>query len=99
MELEEDSQKYLTINTQKGLYQYQRLVFGIKSAPSIWQRAIDQVLQGLDGTQCYLDDIFVTGSSEEEHLKNLEKVLQRLKPFGLRANRNKCTLLFWIAKD
>lgn len=90
MEIEEDSRKYVTLNTQKGLYQYNRLVFGIKSAPSIWQRAMDQVLQGLEGTQCHLDDILITGETAEEHQKNLENVLARLKKFGLRANRDKC---------
>jgi len=90
MVIEEDSRQYVTLNTQKGLYQYNRLVFGIKSAPSIWQRAIDQVLQGLEGTQCYLDDILITGRTAAEHMKNLENVLARLKKFGLRANRDKC---------
>ena len=60
MEMEESSLKYLTINSKKGLYQYNRLVFGISSAPAIWQRAMDQVLQGISGTQCYLDDLIIT---------------------------------------
>ena len=41
MEVTEESKKYLTINTHKGLYQYNRLVFGVTSCPAIWQRAID----------------------------------------------------------
>ena len=36
MEAEETSKQYLTINTHKGLFQYNRLTFGIKTAPSIW---------------------------------------------------------------
>ena len=90
MEIEEESRKYVTLNTQKGLYQYNRLVFGIKSAPAIWQQAIDQVLQGVNGVHCYLDDILVTGRTMEEHLANLEEVLRRLKEYGLRANSEKC---------
>lgn len=90
MELEESSKKYLTINTHKGLFQYNRLVFGIASAPAVWQRAIDQVLQDIPGTQCYLDDILVTGSDENTHLTNLETVLKRLSDFGLRVNKEKC---------
>lgn len=89
MEMEESSRKYLTINTHKGLYQYSRLVFGITSAPAIWQRAMDQVLQGLPGTQCYLDDI-VTGQDDDTHLANLDAVLTRLEEYGLRAKRSKC---------
>ena len=91
MEIEEESRKYVTLNTPKGLYQYNHLVFGIKSATYIWQRAMDQVLQGLEGTQCYLDDILITGRTAAEHRKNLENVLSGLQKFGLRENRAKCT--------
>ena len=68
MEVTEESKKYLTINTHKGLFQYNRLVFGVTSSPAIWQRAIDQVLQGIPGTQCILDDMIVSGKTDEEHL-------------------------------
>lgn len=90
MEMEESSKKYLTINTHKGLFRYNRLVFGVSSAPAVWQRAMDQVLQGVAGTQCYLDDIIVTGHDDKTHLANLNAVLERLAEYGLRANRSKC---------
>lgn len=90
MEMDAESKKFLTINTHKGLFQYNRLVFGIASAPAVWQRAIDQVLQGIPGTQCYLDDIIVTGQDDSSHLANLEAVLNRLAECGLRANKDKC---------
>ena len=60
MTMDEDSQKLLVINTHKGLYQYARLPFGVASSPALWQRAIEQVLQGISGVQCLLDDIIVT---------------------------------------
>ena len=65
MEVTEESKKYLTINTHKGLYQYNRLIYGVSSNPAIWQRAIDQVLQGIPGTQCILGDMIVSGKTDE----------------------------------
>ena len=50
LQLDESSQKYLTINTHRGLYKYTRLPFGVSSAPSIFQRAMDSLLQGLPYT-------------------------------------------------
>ena len=90
MEVTEESKKYLTINMHKGLFQYNRLVFGVTSSPAIWQRAIDQVLQGIPGTQCILDDMIVSGKTDEEHLENLESVLKWLQDAGLKANKEKC---------
>ena len=90
LEMEEDSKKYLTINTHMGLFQYNRLVFGITSAPAIWQRTIDQLLEGTSGTSCILDDMIITGKDDAEHLANLEEVLRRLQLHGLRANKAKC---------
>ena len=90
MEVTEESKKYLTINTHKGLFQYNRLVFGVTSSPAIWQRAIDQVLQGIPGTQCILDDMIVSGKTDKEHLENLESVLKRVQDAGLKANKEKC---------
>ena len=73
MELEEESKEFTTINTHKGLYRFNRLAFGIASA--IWQRAMEQVLVGI---QCLLDDIIVARTSMEEHFVLLEQVLERL---------------------
>nr|XP_034319447.1 uncharacterized protein K02A2.6-like [Crassostrea gigas] len=90
MEVDEATRELMTINTQKGLYQYTRLQFGVAAAPAIWQRAIEQVLQWVPFTSCVLDDMIISWKTDEEHLANLEAVLERLEKFGLRANLNKC---------
>ena len=77
----------------KGLYQYTRLPFGVSSAPSIFQATMDQILQGVEKTICYLDDILVTGSNETEHLKTLEEVLHRLHNHGIKVRLDKCKFM------
>ncbi|XP_071953858.1 uncharacterized protein [Antedon mediterranea] len=93
MELSDESKKVLTIITEKGLFQQNRLVFGITSAPAIWQNAMNVILKDLPGVQVYLDDILVTGKDDQEHLGNLERVLVRLQDYGLRLKRGKCEFM------
>ena len=87
MMVEDESKKYLVINTHKGMFRYNRLPFGIASAPALFQKAIEQILQGIPGVQSYLDDILVTGKTDEDHLSNLESVLKRLSEFGLKIRK------------
>uniref|UniRef100_A0A3B3XNZ2 Gypsy retrotransposon integrase-like protein 1 n=1 Tax=Poecilia mexicana TaxID=48701 RepID=A0A3B3XNZ2_9TELE len=54
---------------------------------------MDQVLQGMDGVICYLDDILITGKDAESHLTNLKEVLKRLESYNLREKREKCEFM------
>ena len=66
--LEEGSQEFVTVNTHQGLYQFTRLPFGVASAPAIFQKIMDEVLQGIPSVVCYLDDILISISSQGCHL-------------------------------
>ena len=91
--LQESSQECVTINTPKGLFRYKRLPFGVHSAPAIFQRAMEGLLRDIPSTVVYIDDILVTGSTEEEHLQNLEAVLSRLEEEGLTLKKEKCQFM------
>ena len=91
--LEEGSRKYVTINTHKGLYHYNRLPFGVASAPAVFQQLMEQILQGLQGVACYLDDVLITGRNDQDHLEQIEAVLKRLHDRGLRLKRSKCAFM------
>ena len=78
-----NSIEFVTINTSKGLFQYNRLSFGVSSAQAIFQRCIENLLQGYKVVSIYKDNILVTGKSTEEHLHNLESVLNKLELAGL----------------
>ena len=89
MLLDPEDRKYTTINTHLGLFQYQRLPFGIASALAIFQNQMEKILQGIPKAVCYLDDVLITGKDDSEHLATLEKVLDRLHQWGLRLKKNK----------
>ena len=93
MPLDEESQKYVTINTHMGLFRYTRLPYGIASAPSMFQAQMEQVLQGIPGVLVFLDDILITGENEAVHLQRLDAVLQRLDAYGLRLKNAKCSFM------
>lgn len=78
--------------TPTGLYEYVRLPFGLKNAPSAFQQIMDKVFRDLIPrvVEVYLDDIIVFGDSEEEFLRNLDTVLTRLSTNRLTAKVSKC---------
>ena len=90
MILEDKSQQQVTINMHKGLYQYTRLPFGVASAPAIFQKTMDIILQGVI---CYIDDILITGANDKDQYQNLEEVLRRLKHHGITARKGKCAFV------
>ena len=91
IEVDEESSQMLTISTHKGLFRYNRLVFGVSSAPAIFQRTIENIVNGIPGIRVILDDMIITGANTEEHIRSLEQVLQRLQEHGLRVNNEKCS--------
>ena len=93
LELDEESKNCVVINTLKGLFRYNRLPFGISSAPGIFQRAMESLLHDIPSVMVYLDDILITGRTDAEHIETLDKVLGRLEDAGLRLKRNKCVFM------
>ena len=89
--LQEDSRKLTTIKTSKGLFEYTRLPFGVSAAPGIFQRTMENLLQGVLHKACYLDDIVITGKTTEEHDQNLKLVLEKLRHSGIRLKKAKCS--------
>jgi len=90
IKLDEESSRYCTFNTPFGRYRFLRMPFGIISASEIYHRAMDNMLEGLEGVHCYVDDVVIWGSNLIEHNERLTKVLQRVRENGLTLNREKC---------
>ncbi|XP_058449089.1 uncharacterized protein K02A2.6-like [Malaya genurostris] len=90
MEIREKDRELLTLNTHLGLYQPTRLMYGVSSAPAIFQREISQLLGDIPGVSVFLDDIKVTAPDDESHLRRLRMILKKLDDHGLRLNVAKC---------
>lgn len=86
----DNTKKYTVINTHKGLYMYNRLVYGLASSPGIFQRRLEQLFSDLPNVGVFLDDIIITGSTTMLHIQNLHKVFDRLQKYGLRVKKEKC---------
>ena len=87
--LDEESRLLTTFVTPFGRYCFNRLPFGISSAPEIFQRTLSRILEDLDGTICQMDDILVHGEDQSVHDRRLRAVLHRLQEAGLTLN-DKC---------
>ncbi len=54
---------------------------------------MERLLRDMPSTAVYMDDILVTGNTEEEHLYNLEQVLTILEDEGFTLKKEKCRIL------
>ena len=68
LHLDTESRMFVTINSYRGLFIYTRMPYGVSSAPSIFQRVIDAMFQGIPNVLCSLNDVLSTGSSDEQHM-------------------------------
>lgn len=87
--VDDGSKKYLTINTHKGLFQYNRLPFGIKIASAMFQQIVDAMIAGLKRTCGFMDDVLMNGRTVEEHNQNLLALSERIQEWGLRVRLEK----------
>jgi len=90
LELDEESRPITTFITHMGLFRYKRLMFGINSAPEIFQRIFQSILASEKNCLNYIDDIIVYGKSEEEHDECLQDVLKVLNKQNVLLNEKKC---------
>ncbi|GFT92065.1 retrovirus-related Pol polyprotein from transposon 17.6 [Trichonephila clavipes] len=91
VELHPDDKEKTAFTTGQGLWQFKVMPFGLCNAPATSECLMETVLRGLSYEAClvYLDDIIIVGHSFEEHLKNIRRVLQKLKEANLKLRPSK----------
>lgn len=92
--MDDDSKKLLIINTHIGLFRYERLSFGVKPAPTIFQEVMDKMTASLKNVACFMDDIFIYGKTKKEHDEALMALMTRLQDFNSHIKISKCKFVF-----
>ena len=93
IEMEESSKQYTAFTTHCGLYEYNRMPFGLKNAPGTFQRLMESVLCSMNWKQCliYIDDCIISSNSFDDHLAHLEQAFECIKDAGLKLKPSKCS--------
>ena len=96
--LDEESSLLTTFATPFGRYRWKRLSFGLSVSSEIFQKRVNQALEGLNGILNITDDILIYGvgdtdkEAQQDHDRNLEALLQRCRERGIALNQNKLKL-------
>lgn len=73
-ELDCESRNITTFVARSGVYRFRRLMFGIKSAPELFQREMENLFRGIKGLIVYMDDVLIYAETDEEHDEILKQV-------------------------
>ena len=88
--LAEESQPLTTFITPFGRYCFNKMPFGISSAPEHFQKRLSRIMTGLEGILCLMDDVLVFGKNNEQHNERLAQVMERIQKAGVTLNPSKC---------
>ena len=88
----ESDEELTTFRTRYGAFKYKVLPFGLTNGPASFQRFINNLLRdGLDEfCSAYIDDILIFSDNEEDHIRHVRLVLEKLVEAGLQADIKKC---------
>jgi Reverse transcriptase (RNA-dependent DNA polymerase)/RNase H-like domain found in reverse transcriptase len=91
MQLDEKSQPLTAFTIPgKGQYNWITSPMGLLGCPVSFQRIMEGIMRNISNVIIYIDDLLVHMKTHEEHLKVLEKVLERLHSHNLKINLDKC---------
>lgn len=93
--VKEEDRKKTAFSTPFGHYEFIRMPFGLKNAPSTFQRMMNTVLRDYINKICvvYMDDILVFSTSLKEHIINLMQIFKALRNARLKIQVDKCDFL------
>ena len=88
--LDPTSSPLTTFITPFGRFRFKRIPFGLSSEPEVFHQTMHHILSGLEGVDCFIDDVIIWGSTREEHDQRVRRVLERLRDTGVKLQAAKC---------
>ena len=76
----------------KGHFEFLRTPQGMRNSCASFQRLLDYVTRGLKNTSVYIDDIIIASDSYEQHLTDVQQLLDRLRRYNLKLKPSKVQL-------
>ncbi|KAM1464573.1 hypothetical protein ACFXTO_044205 [Malus domestica] len=85
-------QEHTAFTTDRGLYCYKVMPFGLKNAGATYQRLVNSMFAEQIGKsmEVYVDDMLVKSKHADQHIANLSETFTILKRYRMRLNPNKC---------
>lgn len=90
IQIHPNSQKFLTIGTPWGRFSYQRMPFGLASAPELFQNKLSTLLEKFKNVEVSMDDILIHDKNRDSLEGRVKEVMETLYNNGIRLNREKC---------
>ncbi|UYV66601.1 hypothetical protein LAZ67_4002266 [Cordylochernes scorpioides] len=92
LDIHPDDKEYTAFTTTHGLYEFNKLSFGLKNSPSQFQRVLRQILNKYDVNFCmnYFDDFIIFSNNFQEHLTHLKVILDICIKENIKLKLSKC---------
>lgn len=88
--MDPDSIKWTAFSCSEGLFEWKVMPFGLKNAPQIFQRKMDNIFgKYKDFTCTYIDDILIFSKTKDEHYLHLKQILYDFEKYGLIISKSK----------
>ncbi|KAJ0558612.1 putative nucleotidyltransferase, Ribonuclease H [Helianthus annuus] len=92
---EEDEEK-TAFHTDKGIFCYKKMPFGLKNAGATYQRLVDKAFASQIGKnmEAYVDDLVIKSKTEYQMLDDIQETFKNLRKVNMKLNPEKCSFGF-----
>ncbi|XP_022030562.1 uncharacterized protein LOC110931477 [Helianthus annuus] len=94
--MKEENEEKTVFHTDKGIFCYQKMPFGLKNAGATYQRLVDKAFASQIGRnmEAYVDDLVIKSKTEYQMLDDIHETFKNLRKVNMKLNPKKCSFGF-----